>query len=72
MTSKVTSFPGFRPEVLKKNQKNKEGEEEEENVGEETDETTQEENNNEATVINAPEKESSIAEAKPVGNVSKN
>ncbi|XP_055624547.1 uncharacterized protein LOC129767556 isoform X1 [Toxorhynchites rutilus septentrionalis] len=74
-TYKITSFPGFKGkdgEKVEKVEKGEKGErhpqtkrkEEEENVGEEDASSGQSED---SVQVNSPEKEASIAEAKPVG-----
>ncbi|XP_058836330.1 putative mediator of RNA polymerase II transcription subunit 12 [Topomyia yanbarensis] len=60
-TYKITSFPGFKGKEEEQHHKKKE---EEENVGEEEGSATQ---HDDSVQVNSPEKEASIAEAKPVG-----
>ncbi|XP_058459645.1 putative mediator of RNA polymerase II transcription subunit 12 isoform X1 [Malaya genurostris] len=60
-TYKITSFPGYKGKEEEQHHKKKE---EEENVGEEDGSASQ---SDDSVQVNSPEKEASIAEAKPVG-----
>ncbi|XP_053686856.1 uncharacterized protein LOC128736400 [Sabethes cyaneus] len=62
-THKVTTFPGYKGKDEESHHKKKE---EEENVGED-DSSSNSQNDSDSVQVNSPEKEASIAEAKPVG-----
>ncbi|XP_055527047.1 uncharacterized protein LOC129719681 [Wyeomyia smithii] len=62
-THKITNFPGYKGKEEEQSHKKKE---EEDNVGEE-DGNSNSQNDSDSVQVHSPEKEASIAEAKPVG-----